>query len=184
MAFTAANLHLVASGAPGDLTYKYDAGADTMATVAASGYFNNTDDDQALVADDRILCDCSDGNMWLKVASISSGAVTTQFAGGDLPHNGVAGSASAALSMGYTEIGTGTASAFSLPTPYAGARVSVFKAGSATAGESFITDATGVSLNGQADRTITIDGEGDNFELAGVSATQWRVASGSGLVFS
>lgn len=183
MAIDVTKLHLRA-GAPGDLTYTYDAGSDSMATVAASGYFNNSDDDINLVADDLIFCQCSDGNMWLRVSSVSSGTVTTQFAGGDLPSNGVVGSASADLSVGYSEIGTGTGSAFTLPTPYAGARVNVFKAGSATAGESFVTDATTVTVNGQGDRTITIDAEGDNFELTGVSSTQWRVVSGVGMVFS
>src|SRR5574341_936395 len=43
MAFTAANLHLQ-PGAVGDMQYIYDAGSDTLATVIAAGYFNNTDD--------------------------------------------------------------------------------------------------------------------------------------------
>ena len=71
MAYTAGNLHLRA-GAPGDLTYTYDAASDTMATVITSGYFNNTDDDLNLVADDLIFCQCTDGNMWLRVSAVSS----------------------------------------------------------------------------------------------------------------
>lgn len=176
MAYTAGTLHLRA-GAPGDLTYTHDAGSDSLATVFASGYFNNTDDDLNLTVDDLIFVQATDGNMWLRVSAISSGTVTTQFAGGDLPNNGVVGSASAALSEGYSEIGTGTGTAYTLPTPYGGARIAVFKAGSATAGESFVTDATGVSLNGQADRTITLNEEGESFELVGVSTTQWRIVN-------
>lgn len=183
MAYTAGNLHLRA-GAPGDLNYSYDAASDTMVTVIASGYFNNSDDGLNLVVDDLVFVQATDGNMWVRVSAVSSGVVTTQLATGSMPANGVLGSASAALLVGHSEIGTGTGSAFTLPTPYAGAGVAVFKAGSATAGESFITDATGVTLNGQGDRTITIDAEGDNFCLVGVSTTQWRIVSGIGMVFS
>src|SRR5688572_17383238 len=84
MAYTAGALHL-RPGAPGEYSYSYDAGSDSMATVAAAGYFNNTDDSLNLVAEDLIKCQCVDGNMVLKVASISSGAVTCQHAGGNLP---------------------------------------------------------------------------------------------------
>ncbi len=174
MAFVNANLSLL-TGAPGDLVYKFDAVADTMATVIAVGYFNNSDDDTNLVVDDRIMCDCTDGNMWLKVASISSGSVTTHFAGGDLPINAEGSAASAALSMGYTEIASGTASAFVLPTPYAGAHVIVNYTGSATNSRSFITDATAVSLNNTANRTITTNFESETFHLVGGSATRWHI---------
>src|SRR3990167_9985291 len=100
MAYTAGGLHLRA-GAPGDLMYTYDAGSDSMFTVATAGYFNNTDDDLNLTVDDIIFCDCTDGNMWLQVASISSGSVTTQWAGGDLPTLTPPTGKSAALAGGF-----------------------------------------------------------------------------------
>src|SRR3990172_1672680 len=124
MAFTNAGLHLRA-GAPGDLTYMYDAGADSMATVAAAGYFNNTDDNTNFAVEDIIRCDCVDGNMWLAVSAISSGSVTTQHAGGDIPTLTAATGTEAALSnpittSGFMEAGTSisTATRSVLPTPY------------------------------------------------------------------
>jgi hypothetical protein len=176
MAFDVTNLHLDPR-AVGDLQYMYDAGSDTMATVIASGYFNNKDDAVNLAAEDLVWCQCSDGNMWLRVSSVvaSTGVVTTQFAGGNLPINSAVGTASGSISMGYTEKNSGTASAHTLPTPYPGAEVIVFKTGTATAGQSFVTDATTVTLNEQGDRTITLHEEGEGFHLVGSSTTRWRI---------
>ena len=111
MAFTNANLHLLA-GAVGDLNYKYDAGTDTLATVLAVGYLNNDDDDTNFQAEDLIWCQCTDGNMYLRVTAVSSGSVTTQFAGGNLPIQTMPGTgtdvavASAMSGPGQYEIGT------------------------------------------------------------------------------
>lgn len=182
MAYTAGSLHL-RPGAPGDLIYKYDAGSDTMATVAASGYFNNTDDNLNLTVDDLIYCDCTDGNVILKVASISSGAVTTQYAGGDLPINtaatGTEAALSAALIAGYMEVGTSisTASRYVLPTPYAGAVFSVFKVDSGT--QTFEFDAggsgaTSITYDG-SNRRIILRAEGDSFHVRGSSTSRWRL---------
>lgn len=176
MAYSSGNLSLL-TGAPGDLVYKYDSGSDTMATVITAGYFNNADDNLNLVVDDRIMVDATDGNMWVKVSAVSSGSVTVQFAGGDLPINSVAGATSGALSMGYTEIASATGSAFTLPTPYAGAHVIMNYTGSATNSRSFITDATAVTLNNTGNRTITTNYEGENFHLVGGSTTRWHIYS-------
>ena len=54
MAYAADTLAL-RSGAPGSLTYYHDAGDDTMATVLTAGYFNNTDDDIRMTANDTII---------------------------------------------------------------------------------------------------------------------------------
>lgn len=175
MAYTAGNLHLRAGGV-GKLEYIFDALTDTMATVIAAGYFNNSDDDLNLQAGDMIFCQCADGNMMLKVSAVSAaGVVTTQFAGGDMPINSAQGTASGALSVGFTEVNSGTGSAYVLPTPYAGAHLAVQKTGTATAGKSFITDDAGVTLNEQGDRTIVIENEGEGFHLVGASATRWHI---------
>ena len=97
-----------------------------------------------------------------------------QFAGGDLPVNGVA-TASQAILVGWTEYGT--ASAFVLPTPYPGAQVIVQQDGSATANHTFVTDATAVLLNNTGNTTITLNYEGEGFHLVGSSATRWRIYS-------
>lgn len=182
MAFTAANLHLLA-GAPGDLSYTYDAGADTMATVAAAGYFNNTDDNLNLTADDRIWCQCADGNMTLRVSAISSGSVTCQFAGGNLPIQTFSTGTAAALntfSVGFYEVGTSiaTASRNVLPTPYPGAEVQVRKVDSGTQVFSFDaggSGGTGVTYDSVGNRRILLRFEGESFHVVGSSTSRWRL---------
>lgn len=182
MAFTASNLHLQ-PGAVGDLHYIYDAGSDSMATVAAAGYFNNTDDSINLQAEDLIWCQCSDGNMWLRVSAVSSGSVTTQFAGGALPPVQSVGSGTAGpktLSVGYYEVGTsiGTATRNVLPTPYPGAEVIVRKVDSGTQALHFdagASDATGVTFDSVGNRRIRLAREGEGFHVVGTSTTRWRV---------
>lgn len=190
MAYTAGALHLRA-GAPGDLTYTYDAGSDTLATVVAAGYFNNTDDDLNLTVDDLIFVQATDGNCWLRVSAVSSGSVTTQFAGGNLPIQTMPGTgtavalASAMAGVGQYEIGTsiGTATRFVLPTPYAGMEVRVQKMDSGS--EIFAFDAGGSGATsiyiGNAtvsqQRRLQLQTEGEYFHVVGVSTTRYRLAS-------
>lgn len=186
MASDTANLVNLYSGPQGSGVYHYDAGSDTMATVAASGYFNNTDDNQNLAADDIIFALCSDGDIALRVASVSSGTVTCNVMSLDGPWNGVVGSASGSITVpGVSEIGTGTATAHVLSgAPTLGAKVTIFQAGSATGGITVVTNATGVSLNNQGDRTITFTGEGQFVSLLGVSTTRWALVGGQGVTYS
>lgn len=183
MAYTAGSLHLRA-GAPGDLTYTYDAGDDTMAQVAASGYFNNSDDDLNLVADDLIWCQCTDGNMWLRVSAVSSGTVTTQYAGGNLPIETAATGTEAALSdtlgVGFMEVGTtiSTASRYVLPTPYPGAEFQVRKVDSGTQLFEFDaggSGATAITYDSVGNRRITLQTEGEGFHVVGSSTSRWRL---------
>jgi len=183
MAYTAGNLHLRA-GAPGDLTYTYDAGSDTLATVATAGYFNNSDDNLALVVDDLIWVQANDGNAWFRVSALSSGSVTLQFAGGNLPvgtpATGTSVKIAAAWAVGQYEIGTSVATAtrYILPTPYAGAEVLVKKVGSGTqvmqidAGGS---GATGVTYDAIGNRKFTLKYETEMFHVIGTSASRWRI---------
>ena len=189
MAYTAGNLHLRA-GAPGDLTYTYDATSDTLATVVAAGYFNNDDDDLNMVADDLIFVQATDGNCWLRVSAVSSGSVTTQFAGGNLPiqsmpATGTAVALAAAMAgVGQYEIGTsiGTATRFALPTPYPGLEIRVQKMDSGS--EIFAFDAGGSGATGiyignatiSQQRRIQLQTEGDMFHVVGVSTTRYRLA--------
>ena len=189
MAYTAGNLHLRA-GAPGDLTYTYDAASDTLATVVAAGYFNNDDDDLNMVADDLIFVQATDGNCWLRVSAVSSGSVTTQFAGGNLPiqsmpATGTAVALAAAMAgVGQYEIGTsiGTATRFALPTPYPGLEIRVQKMDSGS--EIFAFDAGGSGATGvyignatiSQQRRIQLQTEGDMFHVVGVSTARYRLA--------
>lgn len=183
MAFDVTNLHLQ-PGAVGDLAYIYDAGSDTMATVIAAGYFNNTDDSVNLQAEDIIWCQCGDGNFTLRVSSVSSGSVTTQFAGGNLPIQTFATGTDSALAatpaVGFYEVGTSisTATRFVLPTPYPGAELVVHKIGSGTQGIDFDaggSGATAIVYNAANGRRITLRMQGESFHVVGSSTSRWRV---------
>ena len=187
MAFTSASLHLRA-GAPGDLSYTYDAttngASDALAEILVAGYFNNNDDDLNLVVDDMIFCRCTDGNMTVIVSAISSGSVTCQFAGGNLPTTQSQGSGTGAcdarLLVGAYELtsatGEGTSSHWFLPTPYPGAEVSVRMDASMTAARHFdCGGATTVTLDARGNRRIKLAVEGESFHVIGVSTTRWRI---------
>ena len=182
MAYTEGALHLRA-GAPGDLTYTYDAGSDALATVLTAGYFNNTDDLLNLTVDDLIFIQAGDGNCWARVSAITSGSVTLQFAGGNLPVNTMATGTDSGvlvtLSVGYYEVGSenSTASRGVLPTPYGGAEVIVRKIGSGTQALEFDaggSGATSITYDGTS-RRITLRLEGEGFHVVGSSTTRWRL---------
>jgi hypothetical protein len=167
-----------------------------MAQVLVVGYFNNKDDNLNLVVEDLIYCQCTDGNMWVKVAIAvaATGIITCQFAGGNLPINTWAtGTAAGDFGMkaGFYEVGTtiATGTRGVLPVPYPGAEVKVIKIGSGT--ESFAFDAggsasnqswvdgtvgggTGVTYDG-TNRRIILRFEGENFHVVGSSTSRWRV---------
>jgi hypothetical protein len=196
MAYTAGNLHLRA-GAPGDLTYTYDAGSDTLATVLVAGYFNNTDDNLVLTVDDLLFVQAGDGNCWARVSGVSSGSVTLQFAGGNLPvqtlgtntNTATAGdSADRAqdLVAGYFTDGTATldaaanstASRYVLAAPYPGAEVFVRRDNSATVIHQFdagASDATTITFDAKGNRAFMIQNENEYFHVVGVSTTRWRI---------
>ena len=187
MAYTAGNLHLLA-GAPGDLSYTYDAAADTQATVTVAGYFNNTDDDLNLTVDDLIWCQCADGNMWLRVSAISSGSVTMQFAGGSVPIQASASGVTTrvALVVGHYVLGSahGTSTRYVLPAPYAGAEV-IVQRGSGSGGHSIDIDAgtntavgfgaTTIAVAGR--RTIRLARSLEGFHVRASGTTRWDMVS-------
>lgn len=177
MAYTAGNLHLLAGGAPGKYTYQYDAGSDASATVAAAGYFNNTDDELNLAVDDLIVARCSDAVVTLIVASISSGAVTTRGVSEDIVD---VGSTSAnAPATGVTELTSTGAITVTLDAPFRGARKRLFKSASSTA---IITvDADTATFDG-SNSSATFDGAGEALDLVGLSATRWAIVSNTGSV--
>lgn len=78
MAFIKANL-LNMSGMPqGQADYIYVSDTDDRATVSASGYFNNSDDNQNFAADDLINVRGDQGVYSLSVDAVTSGVVTTK----------------------------------------------------------------------------------------------------------
>lgn len=95
MAYSAANLYNRDSMPPGFASYFYKSDTDTQATVSAAGYFNNTDDNLNLAADDKIKVTGDQGGYELKVISVSSGSVTT----GVAPRGAVPVAAGGTLSL-------------------------------------------------------------------------------------
>lgn len=189
MAVDYTKLALVAHGA-GKKIYYYDAaaGSDSMATVAGATYFNNSSGNQNLAAKDLVFCQCSDGDLWLRIATVtaltatsSAGAVTTTPVSDEGPWNGVAGSASGSITApGITELGTGTATAHVLSAaPVVGQRVRIVQTGTATGGISVVTSSAGVTVDAAGDRTINFTGKGQNATLLGVSTTRWVIISGN-----
>lgn len=191
MAFTNTDLVLTASGPNGNLVYYHDAGSDTMATVAASGYYNNSDDSINLSVDDVIFAQCNDGDFWMRVSAVSSGSVTTQAMSFEGPWNGslvataTASNNSKITVPGITEIGSGTASKYTLSAaPYIGAKVTVTFGGTSTKARSITTNATGVTINGKGHRTMTkavgAATPGKSISLLGVSTTRWVIIANEG----
>ena len=189
MSYTAGNLHL-RGAAPGNSRYEYNAtsaGADdTLAEILVAGYFNNSDDDLNLVVGDTIWCRCNDGYMNVTVSAVSSGSVTCQFAGGNLPiqtgGSGASGACDARLLVGQYELssatGQGTSSHWMLPTPYPGAEVKVILEASMVTNKHFdCGGATTVLLDSRGNRRIRLSQEGDSFHVVGVSTTRWRLQS-------
>lgn len=175
MAYTAGKLALIALGNT-HRVYIYDAQDDTLATVGAAGYFNNVDDTLNLRSEDLILVLASDGDAWFRFSSESSGAITlAQVTTGAAILAGTIGSVSASLTAyGHWELDSGTATAFLLPPPVAGAVVEVLNGSTATA-VSFAVSSAGITLSESGATTITLTARGQNFRLLGLSTTRWRI---------
>ncbi len=91
MTYKAGNIHSMGYGNAGFNHYHYEAGADTIATVNTSGYFNNTDDNLNMQTNDLVTATCSDGSAQLIVTGVSAGVVTTVI---DTPRTSLIGAGS------------------------------------------------------------------------------------------
>lgn len=81
MAFSKANLYNINGMPPGFGKYLYKSDTDDREDVMASGYFNNTDDDQNFASDDEIRVIGDQGHYTLRVDTVSGGTVTTELGG-------------------------------------------------------------------------------------------------------
>ena len=91
-------------------------------------------------------------------------------------------SSSSRMRVGFYEVGTSiaTASRGVLPTPYPGARVVVRKVDSGTQLFEFDaggSGATGITYDSVGNRRITLQEEGEGFEVVGSSTTRWRLVN-------
>ena len=80
MSLNRANLALLVTAA-GFQLWRYDAGTDTLATVMASGYFDNASGDLRVA--DEIRVKTADGFAVLRVDTNSGGVVTTEMGAGE-----------------------------------------------------------------------------------------------------
>jgi hypothetical protein len=200
MSYGATHLYLSGANAPGFNRFDYTTD-DTMATVLdinGDGYFDNGPDAAPkLAVGDRIRCYCSDGTMDLKVSAVaaSTGIVTVQFQGGNLPIRTAATGTAAGdgvMQVGYMELSTESCSGtrYVLPVPYAGAEVFVIRSGSGTGIVSFdaggsasnlswvdgtVGGGTGVTYDATGNRRINLQAEGEWFHAVGSSTSRWRL---------
>lgn len=78
MAFNVSNLYNIYSGPPGFGSYVYKSDVDTQATVLASGYFNNVDDEVNFNIGDVIFVTGLQGGHSLRVSGVIDGSVSTE----------------------------------------------------------------------------------------------------------
>lgn len=180
MAYVAGKLTSVGNSF-GWTQYFYDAGTDGVVTVNTAGYFNNTDDKLNMGAGDEIFVKASDGNVTLKVISVSSGSVTTDIKEVGLPVE--TGTTTTNLrANGLSVLNSTAAQVFTMDPPYKGALKVLFAQIATTAASHTVnTGSTGITFEGTND-VATFDGAGDCLVLLGLSATRWAVLANSGSV--
>ena len=187
MAFAASGLVLLAHGNDQKL-FAYVTTADSAATVRAVGYFNNTDDDIRMTANDTIIAVCSDNTVKLKVSSVSSGAVTTVADTGvalfahdvttslSVPGQGIVTFTPTSDAMGTFQIGAAPVPGDLLEL------INIASNSSATAlieGNTTSTDEFGVTGNNTLELFF-----GGSVQLRAVSTTQYAIVGGSELPVS
>lgn len=181
MAFTASDLSGPVQLGDDKKIFFYDANdaSDAIATVLASGFFNNSDDNIRMAVDDLIQVRTAAGQFLLQVTSSTGGAVGTTLVSGDVPVE--TGATSAQLSgygLSVLAAAAGAQRIYRLPAPTRAGQVKQLLATTATkhtvtstGGYTFgSTDATALSIVGNA--TL-----GAGVTLIARSTTQYLVAS-------
>lgn len=184
MTFSNSDLVLLADGNDKKLFY-HDANnsSDTLATVKAAGYYNNTDDEIRMAVGDIIFAYASDGYAFLRVSAVSSGSVTTKAVDNLEDVANVAAGANLD-SVGISLIGndTDSSTSFTLDDPIVGETKTIIQVDTTTTGVEIVTNSTSVSFNVAGNRTLTFNGADDAVVLKGLSSTRWGVVSNVGSV--
>jgi len=172
MAFVNSDLVLLAHGNDKKLFY-YSSTSDSLATIYAAGYFNNTDDDIRMSAGDMLSVKGSDGVATLEVTAVSSGSVSTREIGGG---NSVINTGSTTTTLAETGIvkltGTTIGTHNLTSSPAAGGRVTILNAGVAA----HVITTTGTLMIGSTGAdTVTLGGIGSGIELLAASTTQYLI---------
>jgi hypothetical protein len=179
MAYTQAELSGPVQFGDDKKKFHYDAenASDSLATVIASGYFNNTDDAIRMEVDDQIEVKTSAGLYLLQVTASTGGAVTTTYIGGDYPVESATTAADlSAFGLSLLSGGvTGNEKIYVLPTPTrAGQRKSLI---AMTATDHSVTTTGGFFFGSTGEQSITLIGAvgaagKGSCELLAVSTTQ------------
>lgn len=180
MAYTAADLSGPVQLGDDKKIFFYDANdaSDSLATVLASGFFNNSDDNIRFAVDDLIEVRTSAGQYMLQVTSSTGGAVATTLVRGDVPVE--TGATSAQLSgYGLSVLAptTGAQRIYRLPAPTRAGQVKVLLATSGT--KHTITSTGGFKFGSTGAAALSIVGNatlGAGVKLIARSTTQYLVA--------
>lgn len=185
MTYTAGNLHIIGGSSVGNLLYHYDYTTDSLATVMAAGYFNNSDDNLNLAAGDMILVNAADGTALVEVASVSSGAVTLAVAGSKVIIDGSLVS-SVAQTILNADVIVYTPTSITLNTimatlPRKGQQLTIFNQGASSSLTIAIQVASGAKIFSSDDLTsvITVKGGGCVTLLALTTSVFMQVSEGS-----
>ena len=152
--------------------------SDSLSTIMAAGYFNNTDDSIRMAVDDLIIVKGSSGTATLQVTAVTSGSVTTKLVSGDDPIE--TGTTSVSLSGFGTSIlsaSTGGARNYRLPAPVtAGQRKTLIVT---TTTNHIITSTGGYTLGTTGGSSIQVVGVeaglGRFVSLVAASTTQYLI---------
>jgi hypothetical protein len=176
MAYTKAELSGPVQFGEDKKIFFYDAedASDSLATVLASGYFNNTDDDIRMAVNDTIQVKTSAGQYMLQVTSSTGGAVGTTLTGGDVPVE--TGNTSVNL-LGYG-LSTLTPGTYILDAPTRAGQIKRLLCSSST-GAAIVTSTGGYTIGTTGGGSVTITGTAGvcaGVELIAASTTQYLIS--------
>ena len=182
MAYTAAELSGPVQLGDDKKIFFYDAedSSDSLATVLASGYFNNSDDNIRLEVNDLIQVKTSAGQYMLQVTSSTGGAVGTTLVAGDTP---VETATTSVQLSGYgvsvlSKTATGGNYIYQLAGPTRAGQRKLLLATSAT--DHVVTSTGGYKFGSTGATALTITGNaklGAGVELIAASTTQYLIAA-------
>ncbi len=165
MAYTAGNLHPQGGSSVGNTLYQYDLPTDTLATMMAVGYFNNTDDNLNLAAGDMVFLNASDGTSLAQVASVSSGAVTLKVISNNQSILDGGLNSSITIPIGLADVFTFTPTSITLKLlmdslPEKGQKITLINQGITSSVTLAISVASGAKIFSSDDLTSTITVKG------------------------
>lgn len=186
MAYTSGSLHLIGGSSVGNNLYHYDLTTDTLATMMADGYFNNSDDTLNLAAGDMILLNSIDnGTVLAEVTAVTSNVVTLGTAKSEIITTGSLVS-SVTTAILNTDVIVFTPTSITLNTlmaslPKKGQKLTLINQGISSSVTMAIQVASGAKVFSSDDLTsvITVKGGGVVTLLAVTSSTFMKISEGS-----